>query len=47
MGQHCAEPLMDRIGVEGTVRASLGLYNNFNDIDMLVMAIEKAKRMLN
>ncbi len=46
VGQHCAEPLMDRMGVEGTVRASFGLYNNFADVDRLVSAIEKAKEML-
>ena len=47
VGQHCAEPLMDRLGIDGTVRASLGLYNNYSDIDALVGGIEKAKRMLN
>ena len=47
VGQHCAEPLMDRLGIEGTVRASLGLYNNVEDIDALVMGINKAKKILN
>ncbi len=46
VGQHCAEPLMDRLGIEGTVRASFGLYNNRADVDALVAAIEKAKGML-
>ena len=46
VGQHCAEPLMDRMGVEGTVRASFGLYNNRSDVDSLVGAIEKAREML-
>ena len=46
VGQHCAEPLMDRMGVEGTVRASFGLYNNHTDVDALVAAIQKAKEML-
>lgn len=46
VGQHCAEPLMDRLGIEGTVRASFGLYNNRADVDALVQAIEKAKGML-
>jgi len=46
VGQHCAEPLMDRLGVEGTVRASFGLYNNRADVDALIEAIEKAKGML-
>ena len=46
VGQHCAEPLMDRMGIEGTVRASFGLYNNCADVDALVAAIRKAKEML-
>jgi cysteine desulfurase / selenocysteine lyase len=46
VGQHCAEPLMDRLGVEGTVRASFGLYNRREEIDALAAAIEKAKGML-
>ena len=47
VGQHCAEPLMDRLQVDSTVRASLGLYNNYEDIDAMILSIEKAKRMLN
>ena len=46
VGQHCAEPLMERFGVEGMVRASFGLYNRRKDVDALVFAIEKAKSML-
>ncbi len=46
VGQHCAEPLMQRLGVDGTVRASFGLYNNRDDVNALVAAIEKAKEML-
>ena len=46
VGQHCAEPLMDRMGIEGTVRASFGLYNNRADVDALVAAIWRAKEML-
>ena len=46
VGQHCAEPLMDRLGVEGTVRASFGLYNQREEVDTLAAAIEKAKEML-
>ena len=42
VGQHCAEPLMDRLGIEGTLRASIGLYNNREDIDTLVAATRKA-----
>ncbi len=42
-GHHCAEPLVRRMGYESVARASLGLYSNEEDIDMLVKAINKAK----
>lgn len=45
-GHHCAQPVMDRFGVPATVRASLGLYNTRQDIDALVQAIHKARKML-
>lgn len=45
-GHHCCMPLMKRLGVEGTARASLGLYTNKNDIDALVAGLKKAKEML-
>lgn len=44
-GHHCAEPLMRRLGIEGTARASFGLYNTTDDIDALVAAIERVKVM--
>ena len=44
-GHHCAMPVMQRFGVPGTARASLGLYNNAADIDCLVSAVEKAAKM--
>lgn len=40
-GHHCAEPLMDRLGVLGTVRASFGLYNTREEIDTLVSGIKR------
>ena len=46
VGKHCAEPLMDRMGLEGTVRASFGLYNNCADVDALVHGIMRARAML-
>jgi cysteine desulfurase/selenocysteine lyase len=46
VGQHCAEPLIRRMGVESTVRASMGLYNTFAEIDVLVAGIDKAKTVL-
>lgn len=44
-GHHCAEPLMHRMGIEGTVRASLGLYNTKEEIDTLAAGIERVSRM--
>lgn len=44
-GHHCAEPLMHRLGIEGTVRASLGLYNTKEEIDALVASIERVRKM--
>lgn len=44
-GHHCAEPLMHRMGIEGTVRASFGLYNTFEEIDALVNGIRRVVRM--
>jgi cysteine desulfurase/selenocysteine lyase len=45
-GHHCCMPLMDTLGVAGTVRASIGLYSNRNDIDSLVQGLKKAKDLL-
>lgn len=44
-GDHCAQPLMDRFGLPGTTRASLGVYNDETDIDRLVAAIEVVQEM--
>jgi cysteine desulfurase / selenocysteine lyase len=44
-GHHCAQPLMERLGLTGTTRASLGVYNDEADIDRLAAAIEAAKEM--
>ena len=38
-GHHCAQPILRRFGLESTVRASLALYNTFDDIDALVAAL--------
>ncbi len=45
-GHHCCQPLMRRFGVEATVRASLGLYSDENDIDQLVEGLAKARSLL-
>ncbi len=44
-GHHCAEPLMHRLGIEGTVRASFALYNTRAEVDALVSAIERVRQM--
>lgn len=44
-GHHCAEPLMDILGIEGTVRASFAFYNTKEEIDQLVTAINKVVTM--
>ncbi|HVC51306.1 MAG TPA: cysteine desulfurase [Stellaceae bacterium] len=45
VGHHCAQPLMDRLGVAGTVRASFGIYNDRDDIDRLAAAVEACREM--
>ena len=45
-GHHCAEPLIDYLGVPGTVRASVGMYNTKEDIDTFIAALKKAIMML-
>ena len=44
-GHHCAQPLMDRLGVLGTVRASFGLYNTRKEVDALVAGIKRVSVM--
>lgn len=43
-GHHCAQPIMDQLGVPGTVRASFSFYNTYDDVDRLFAALEKARR---
>lgn len=44
-GHHCAEPLMRCLGIEGTVRASFGMYNTKEEVDALVAGIERVSKM--
>lgn len=44
-GHHCAQPLMRRLGIEGTVRASFALYNTKEEVDVLAEGIERVCRM--
>ena len=45
-GHHCAEPLIDAMGVPGTVRVSFGLYNDKADVDAFITALKKAQSIL-
>jgi len=45
-GHHCTQPLMDYLKIVGTIRASFGVYTNFEDIDKLVAALQKVNTML-
>lgn len=44
-GHHCAEPLMKRLGIQGTIRASLAMYNTKEEIDALVSGIKRIVTM--
>lgn len=46
VGHHCTQPLLRKFGLTGTVRASFSIYNNTEDVEKLVLAVQKAKRML-
>ena len=45
VGHHCAQPLMDRFGIAGTVRASFGLYNTRDDVDRLIGGLEEVREI--
>lgn len=45
-GSHCAQPIMTRFGIEGTIRASMCFYNTKEEIDILIKGIEKVKMMM-
>ena len=45
-GHHCTAPLMSRLGISGTTRASLAMYNTQSEIDSLILALQKAVKML-
>ena len=44
-GHHCAQPLMDHLGVPATARASFGIYNDEDDVAALVRGLERVKRI--
>ena len=45
-GHHCAQPIMNYFNISGTVRASFAVYNTLEEVDILVNAVEKARKML-
>jgi len=45
-GHHCTQPVMDKFGIPGTVRASFAMYNTREDVEALVAALQKASQML-
>ncbi|MCG3670413.1 cysteine desulfurase [Aliarcobacter butzleri] len=46
VGHHCAQPIMKKIGIKGTIRVSISFYNDYVDIDNLITALKKALNML-
>ena len=44
-GHHCAQPLMERMGVLGTVRASFAIYNTREEVDALVAGVKRVSQM--
>ena len=45
-GHHCAQPLMERFGISGTVRASFAVYNTREEVDVFISALRKVTAML-
>ena len=45
-GQHCCQPFMKKMNIPGSCRASFGIYNDINDIDILVDSLEKTVKLL-
>jgi len=45
-GHHCAQPLMQRLGVTATARASFACYNRLEEVDVLIEALHKARKLL-
>jgi cysteine desulfurase/selenocysteine lyase len=45
-GHHCTQPLMQRFGIQGTVRASFAFYNTIEEVDLLIEALKRALQML-
>ena len=46
VGHHCAQPIMKKLGIKGTIRVSTAFYNDYVDVDRLIEALQKALKML-
>ncbi len=46
-GHHCAQPLMKKLGITGTIRVSFAIYNTKDEVDVLISALQKLKQMFN
>ena len=46
VGHHCAQPIMKKLGIKGTIRVSIAFYNDYVDVDRLISALKKALSML-
>ena len=44
-GHHCAQPVMDRFGIPGTIRASFGLYNSAQEVDVMMDGLAKVRQL--
>lgn len=46
VGHHCAQPIMKQLGLKGTIRVSISFYNDYSDVDKLIVALKRALKML-
>ncbi len=46
VGHHCAQPIMNKLGIKGTIRVSLAFYNDYKDVDKLIESLKRALTML-
>ncbi len=46
VGHHCAQPIMKKLGIKGTIRVSTAFYNDYTDVDKLIEALKRALKML-
>jgi cysteine desulfurase/selenocysteine lyase len=46
VGHHCAQPIMKKLGIKGTIRVSTAFYNDYVDVDKLIESLQRTLRML-